>query len=65
MNVILGVDIWSSIFWVGFLFHGFYCPLWILGPCGGCGSPSRECFEALPGMALVGPGLNLFLGIGG
>lgn len=36
MTVILLADIWSYLHWVGVLFLGFCCPLWLLRWCGEC-----------------------------
>lgn len=38
-EVFLGVGIWSRLYWVGLLFFGSCCLLWILSHCNGCGVP--------------------------
>lgn len=49
VEVILGVDIWTCLCWVGILFLGFCGTLWILGKHGGCGLPGGECLCRLVG----------------
>lgn len=41
-NVYLGVDIWFCLGWVGVLYLGSCCPLWILPKCGSGDFPGRE-----------------------
>lgn len=40
------LNIWSYLCWVGVLFPGFYCPLWLLGWCGDYVLPTREFWDA-------------------
>jgi hypothetical protein len=42
IEVILGVDVWSCLCWMGVLFLGFSYVLWILGKCYSCGLPDRD-----------------------
>lgn len=62
MCVILGVDIWSCLCWVGGLFLGVCCFLWFLGVCGGCVLPGRNASEIQPVVATGGSRYNVFLG---
>lgn len=41
-EMFLGVGTWSCFSWVGVLFFGVCCPVWILCKCGICGVPGKE-----------------------
>lgn len=43
IEVFLGIDVRSFPFWVGFPFFSLYCPIYIIGKCGGCGA--SDCFS--------------------
>lgn len=44
MIIILGADIGSFLYWLGFMFLGNCCPFWFLGKHGPCVLLGREFF---------------------